>query len=294
MIDFFRIMKRNKFSSFLQKIRFKYRVSILNENTLEESWHVRLSRLSVFIYLFVFTLLTFVLLSFLIYVTPLRHYLPGYGDTGDRAKIIQESMRADSLTRAMELQAGYLEIIKEIVEGKIKPDSVAGLDSVALQQQAQKLIEKSKKEKEFCEKFEDEEKFSLSSMEDNHSGKTAYVFFRPVNGTIVSTFDLSKRRYGISIQTLPNTNVSSVLSGTVIFSGFTFDDEWVIEVQHQDNYISVYKNNDRLLKNVGEVVRAGEPVAITGSAKDKANNGQFYFELWQQGKPVNPQDLIIF
>jgi murein DD-endopeptidase MepM/ murein hydrolase activator NlpD len=287
-------MKRNKFSSFLQKIRFKYRVSILNENTLEESWHVRLSRLSVFIYLFIFTLLTFVLLSFLIYVTPLRHYLPGYGDTGDRAKIIQESMRADSLTRAMELQAGYLEMIKEIVKGEIKPDSVAGLDSVTLQQQAQKLIEKSKKEKEFCEKFEEEEKFSLSTLEDNHSNKTAYVFFRPVNGTISSTFDLSKKRYGISVQTLPNTNVSSVLSGTVIFSGFTFDHDWVIEVQHQDNYVSVYKNNDRLLKNVGDVVRAGEPVAITGSAKGKANDGQFYFELWQQGKPVNPQDVIIF
>ena len=272
MIDFFRIMKRNKFSSFLQKIRFKYRVSILNENTLEESWHVRLSRLSVFIYLFVFTLLTFVLLSFLIYVTPLRHYLPGYGDTGDRAKIIQESMRADSLTRAMELQAGYLEIIKEIVEGKIKPDSVAGLDSVALQQQAQKLIEKSKKEKEFCEKFEDEEKFSLSSMEDNHSGKTAYVFFRPVNGTIVSTFDLSKRRYGISIQTLPNTNVSSVLSGTVIFSGFTFDDEWVIEVQHQDNYF-VYKTMTVCSRML---VKWYEPVnpKYNWFCKDKANNGQ--------------------
>jgi hypothetical protein len=63
------------------------------------------------------------------------------------------------------------------------------------------------------------------------------------------------------------------------FSGFTFDDEWVIEVQHQDNYISVYKNNDRLLKNVGEVVRAGEPVAITGSAKDKANNASFYLNF---------------
>jgi len=35
-------------------------------------------------------------------------------------------------------------------------------------------------------------------------------------------------------------------------------------------------------------------VAITGSAKGKANDGQFYFELWQQGKPVNPQDVIIF
>jgi hypothetical protein len=78
-------------------------------------------------------------------------------------------MRADSLTRAMELQAGYLEIIKEIVEGKIKPDSVAGLDS-SLAATSSEAYRKSKKEKEFCEKLKMKKKFSLSSMEDNHSG----------------------------------------------------------------------------------------------------------------------------
>ncbi len=70
--------KGSKFKSFLQKIRFQYRVSVLNENTLEESWHVRLSRFSVFMFASTFVLLTFILLTILIFTTPIRHYLPGY------------------------------------------------------------------------------------------------------------------------------------------------------------------------------------------------------------------------
>ncbi len=285
-------MKRKKFFSFFQKIRFKYRVSILNENTLEESWHIHLSRLSVFIYLFVFTIITFALLSVLIFVTPLHQYLPGYGDMNLRSKIIQESIRADSLTHAMNLQAAYLEIVKDIIKGNIKPDSVVGVDSAFLQQQAQKLIETSKREKEFTKKFEEEEKFNLTSMESSSTNKKTYVFFRPATGNIVSSFNISKKQYGVALQTLPDAAVSSVLNGIVVFADFTFDNQWVIAVQHEDNYLSIYKNNNRLLKNIGEVVRTGEPIAITGSSRGK--NGQLYFELWQQGKPINPQNIIIF
>ena len=285
-------MKRKKFFSFFQKIRFKYRVSILNENTLEESWHIHLSRLSVFIYLFVFTIITFALLSVLIFVTPLHQYLPGYGDMNLRSKIIQESIRADSLTHAMNLQAAYLEIVKDIIKGNIKPDSVVGVDSAFLQQQAQKLIETSKREKEFTKKFEEEEKFNFTSMESSSTNKKTLVFFRPATGNIVSSFNISKKQYGVALQTLPDAAVSSVLNGIVVFADFTFDNQWVIAVQHEDNYLSIYKNNNRLLKNIGEVVRTGEPIAITGSSKGK--NGQLYFELWQQGKPINPQNIIIF
>ena len=64
--------RTSKFKLFLQKIRFQYRVSVLNENTLEESFHVRLSRLSVLIYGSTMVLLTFIILTILIFLTPLK------------------------------------------------------------------------------------------------------------------------------------------------------------------------------------------------------------------------------
>jgi len=285
--------KTNNLKPFIHKMRFKYRVSILNENTLEESWHARLSRFSVFMFASTLIFLTFIILTILIFATPISRYLPGYGDSGNRSKIIQESMRADSMVQQIDLQKGYMSILKKIITGEIKPDSVASLDSVELKDKAQVMLQKSKHEKEFADKFEAEEKYNLASI-DTKSNEEMYVFFRPTRGVISSSFDLSEQQFGIYIITSPNETVMSVLAGTVVYAAFTFDYGWVIQVQHENNYLSIYKNNTRLLKKVGDEVKAGESIAITGDMSGKKAGSQFYFELWKQGKPVNPEEVIIF
>ncbi|HJV77354.1 MAG TPA: M23 family metallopeptidase [Paludibacter sp.] len=285
--------KTNRLKPFIQKIRFKYRVSILNENTLEESWHVRLSRFSVFMLGSTFVVLTFIILTILIFTTPISRYLPGYGESGNRSNIIQESMRADSLVQQVDLQGGYLDIVKGIIAGKMKPDSIASLDSIALKQRAKILMDKSKREKEFVENFEKEEKYNLASI-DTKPTENSYVFFRPTRGVISSSFNLSEQQFGIYLITSPNESVVSVLGGTVVYAAFTFDFGWVIQVQHENNYLSIYKNNTKLMKKVGDEVKAGQCIAITGDAAGKKTGAQFYFELWKQGKPVDPEEVIIF
>ncbi|MEA4851110.1 MAG: M23 family metallopeptidase [Paludibacter sp.] len=285
--------KRVNLRSFFQKLRFQYRVSVLNENTLEESWHIRLSRLSVLIYASSLIITTFILITILIFTTPIRFYLPGYGESGNRGKIISESMYVDSLLQEIELQSGYLTVLKKVIEGEIKPDSVATLDSAELKKVAVEYLEKSKAEKEFIEKFEREEKYNLSTIQ-SETNQNIYVFFRPTKGVISSSFNLSERQYGINIITSPNESVVSVLAGTVVYAAFTFDFGWVIQVQHEDNYLSIYKNNTRLLKKAGDKVKAGEGIAVTGEKAESKTGTQFYFELWKQGKPVNPEDVIIF
>jgi len=285
--------KTNKLKPFIEKLRFKYRVSILNENTLEESWYIRLSRYSVFMLVSTFILVTFILLTILIFSTPISHYLPGYGETGNRSSIIKESMRTDSLMQQVDLQAGYVDIIKGIITGKMDPDTIASLDSIALRQRARILMEKSKKESAFDEKFEKEEKYNLASI-DTKPTENSSVFFRPTRGVISSSFNLADQQYGIYLITAPNESVVSVLEGTVVYAAFTFDYGWVIEVQHDNNYISIYKNNTRVLKKAGDEVKAGECIAITGDSAGKKAGTQFYFELWKQGKPVNPEEVIIF
>lgn len=149
--------KNIRVKSFFQKLRFRYRVSVLNENTLEESWHIRLSRLSVMVYASVLVLSTFALLALLIYATPIKYYLPGYGDSGNRGKIIAEAMKTDSLVQQVKLQEGYIDILKAIVTGNMKSDSVASLDSAQLKETAHVFVEKSNAEKEFVDNFENEE-----------------------------------------------------------------------------------------------------------------------------------------
>ena len=86
----------------------------------------------------------------------------------------------------------------------------------------------------------------------------------------------------------------SVLEGTVIYAAFTFDFGWVIEIQHENGYISIYKNNTRLLKSTGDMVKAGETIAVTGDEQNVNERKHFYFEVWKQGIPLNPQDVIVF
>jgi len=288
-------MKKSPFhlKSFFQKLKFQYRVSVMNENTLEESWHIRLSRLSVLVYGSSLVLLTFIILTILIFTTPIKYYLPGYGESGSRGRIISESMYIDSLQHQVELQEGYLRIVRKIINGDIKPDSIASLDSTQLKETAHKYLEESKTEKEFIENFENEEKYNLATI-GAETNENIYVFFRPTKGVISTSFNMAEKQYGINMITSPNETVVSVLAGTVIYAGFTFDDGWVIQVQHENNYVSMYKNNTRLLKKAGDNVRAGEGIAITGEAGQNKSGDQFYFELWQQGKPVNPEEVIIF
>lgn len=288
-------MKKKKlnFQNIFHHLRFQYRVSVLNENTLEESWHIRLSRLSVLIYGSSLVLITFILLTILIYTTPIRYYLPGYDEGGNRGGIISESMYVDSLENQIKLQEGYLRMVKAIINGEVKPDSIASLDSAGLNETAHKYLEKSESEAEFVQNFENQEKYNLATLQAQ-SNENIYVFFRPAKGVISSVFNLTEKQYGINLLTAQNETVLSVLAGTVIYSDFTFDSGWVIAIQHENEYVSIYKNNTRLLKKVGDSVRAGEGIAITGNGIDSKTGQQFYFELWHQGKPINPEEVIIF
>lgn len=277
----------------MQRMRFKYRVSITNENTLEETWYTRLSRFSVLIFVTAFFLTTFIILTLIIFITPLRFYLPGFQDSGNRIAMIQQTMRLDSLDKEIRLRDAYLVVLKDNMLGASHTDTVKPLDSIELKERATVVMEKTKREEEFVRKYEETEKYNLGAITPTTSEKM-YVFFRPVSGVVASTFSPKEGEFGIKIITSPQETVKSVLEGRVIYTGYTFDNEWVIQVLHDNEYISIYKNNSRILKQTGDYVKAGESIAITGSEGDKNSNKFFYFEIWKKGNPINPQDVITF
>lgn len=274
-------------------MNFQYRVSVMNENTLEEAWHVRLSRLKVFTFASLLVIITFVLLTFLIIWTPIRYYLPGFSGSDNRVEIINKAMKVDSLLLQMDMHSTYLTVLKSLISGEIIDEDFPLIDSVSLQERAEVLLEKSKAEREFVERYEREEKYNLASLSFKEIENIS-VFFKPVNGVISSSFSMEDLQYGISILTAPNTSVVSVTAGFVVHTAFTFDYGWVIQVQHDDNYLSIYKHNNALLKKPGDNVKAGEVIAFTGEEPGKKIGNHFYFELWRQGRPVNPEEIIIF
>ena len=278
-----------KKKTFIERFRFKYRVSILNENTLEEAWHARMSRMSVFMWTGLLMTFTFVILTLFILYTPLKYYLPGFSDsTSVRSEIMQEAFRIDSLTREMELQSQYVAVVRSIVSGEISVDSIPS-DSILMKERALISLEKSKLEQDFSDKYEDEARYSLPLIASKQDAK-AYSFFKPVNGIVSSKFSAIDDKYYVTFTTEKKESVVSVLMGTVLFTSFTIDNDWVIAVQHKDNYVSIYKNISHLLKKSGDVVKAGEAIAIIESGQTA--NKQFQFEIWKEGVAIDPQDVI--
>ncbi len=280
----------SKHKSLLEKIRFKYRVSILNENTLEEAWHARLSRFSVFVWTCVFFLITFTILALLIFFTPIKRYLPGFEDASVREVVMNELMRVDSLQSALDVQNEYITVMRSLLSGEIQADSIISIDSLTLIQRERISLEKSQAEQEFCAKVEEKDLFNLTQ---STAVTSQYVFFRPVRGVISASFDPLNNQFGIVLATAPDEIVMSVLSGTVVSTEFTLENGWVIAVQHEDDYLSVYKNNSRLLKAKGESVRAGEAIAQVGESEEPSGV-RFEFELWKKGVPVNPEEVIAY
>lgn len=279
--------------SFWKRIRFKYKLSFINENTLEEVWSFRLSQLSVFISLGVFAFSLVAFTAFIIIMTPIRNYLPGYLDVEVRKEIVQNALRADSLERMIEIQNLYLKNVTGIISGTIELDSIREIDSLA-RVDADFEIPRSPEEEEYVKNFEQEEKYNLTVLNTNPLPMDGLFFYKPVNGVISSHYQADIHHFGVDIAAASKESVLATLDGTVMYAGYDPNQGNVIQLQHKNGIVSVYKHNELLLKEPGEQVVAGEAIALVGNTGKLSTGPHLHFELWYNGKPVNPEDFIVF
>ena len=279
--------------SFWKRIRFKYKLSFINENTLEEVWSFRLSQLSVFISLGVFAFSLVAFTAFIIIMTPIRNYLPGYLDVEVRKEIVQNALRADSLERMIEIQNLYLKNVTGIISGTIELDSIREIDSLA-RVDADFEIPRSPEEEEYVKNFEQEEKYNLTVLNTNPLPMDGLFFYKPVNGVISSHYQADIHHFGVDIAAASKESVLATLDGTVMYAGYDPNQGNVIQLQHKNGFVSVYKHNELLLKEPGEQVVAGEAIALVGNTGKLSTGPHLHFELRYNGKPVNPEDFIVF
>lgn len=284
--------KRNL--SFWSNFRFKYKISVINENTLEEVAWIRISKLnglSVFLLVMIFL---FLIASLIVAFTPLRNYLPGYMDVSVRSQIVGNALVTDSIEDMLMKQQMYLANIKDILKGDVSADTVHSIDSIT-QLRADSLMSRTKREEEFRLQYEKDEKYNITNVSMARTDLSGLIFFSPVSGAVIRKFSPETSHYGVDIVVSSVQNVQAVLGGTVIFSGYTADEGYTIIIQHGMDSMSSYKHCGTLLKNVGEQVEAGEVIALTESDLEKTDSDEWlHFELWHKGKAVNPENFILF
>ncbi|MEZ4687825.1 MAG: M23 family metallopeptidase [Bacteroidia bacterium] len=116
--------------------------------------------------------------------------------------------------------------------------------------------------------------------------------YLPVEGKLRNPFDRNSGHYGVDIAARDKAFVRAATAGTVIFSEYSDRDGHVIGITSSDDVVTFYKHNSKTLKGVGEVVSAGEMIAVVGNSGENTNGPHLHFEVWRKGVPVNPLDYF--
>ena len=289
-------MKRNKKNSdFFSKKRSKYKLTFFNESSLEDVWTICFSRFGAIMTAILLIGLIVVAILSVIVGTPVKNLLPGYLKTEERIEMVDKILRVDSLAAEVQRRDAYIKNLASILTGEIKIDSIGQQADSLLSTTTATLLPESKLMANYIKQYEQEEKYTLNVFTPTTpiDGK---LFYPPLKGKIIKAYTPKEGHFGIDIQCPRNTAVSAVLDGTIVSAGYTIDYGYVVYIQHSNNYLSVYKYNSGILKNIGDKVSGGEKIAVTGWEDGKSSKQSCVaeFQLWHMGQSLDPEKYITF
>lgn len=274
-----------------EKLRNKYRLVILNDDTFEEKVSLRLSRLNVFVVAGLSAILLVAGTTLIIAFTPLREYVPGYSSTALKRQSVQNSLKVDSLERQLAFNENYLSIIQGVISGELvefetnTPDTnlTVGSDLESGVSEEDRMLR---------EDVDRESQFDVARDLTPHAAHLNFT--APIKGIVNSNFDADIKHYGVDVLATENEPVLATLDGTVVFSNWSTGQGHVVCVQHADNLFSLYAHNSAILVAVGDRVEAGKAIALIGNSGRETTGPHLHFELWHQGKPLDPEKYIPF
>ena len=277
-------------NNFWKKLLHNYRFVIISDDSFEEKLSIKLNRLNILALFGSFVFVSFFAAMLLITYTPLKEYIPGKSTTEVQKSLIELSMKSDSLEKTLIGRQIYLQNLKKIINGD---DLIVAKKTEKIKNpQAEISFQKSIEDSLLRIVVEGEDKSSITFNKEKNN--EVLMFFTPLNGNITDRFSVKKHHFGIDLVAKEKSRIAAVLEGTVILSNWNSETGYVIVVQHKNDYISLYKHNSVLLKNVGDFVSTGDHIAIIGDSGELSTGPHLHFELWHKGIPVNPENYISF
>jgi murein DD-endopeptidase MepM/ murein hydrolase activator NlpD len=277
----------------LKKLLSKRRIVILNENTFEETFSLKLKLMNVFVLVTLTVIFLIALTTYIIAFTPLREYIPGYASTALKKEAMDLAIKSDSLEKRLAFNNAYIGSIKKVLIGeveyvKLNKDSIKAAEKIVIDEA---LLNASEIEKELREKVIQEDKYNVF---ESAKPKVNFVLFAPVQGKIIQKFSSQNKHLAVKIALSENTAIKAIAPGTILFSDWTPANDYVVIIRHQDGIISVYKNLASATKSQGDVVKSNEVIAISGKTISNTKSSSLHFELWKDGFPIDPTQFINF
>ena len=296
--------KDKKNISFFDKIRYKYRLVIINDDTFEQKTSLKLSKFNIYVWVGTFVLLIVLLVTSIIAYTDLKYYLPGVGKIEVRQKLKELYHTQDSLIEEISTKNLWIGNMQDVLRGDvseltveniedttqtINPDSIdlnyipeldlQLRDEVETQDEINKLNNKI-----VNSVFDDDSFFGEISIKLN--------LMSPIEGVIVQSFSIKDEHFGIDIAGKEQDKIKAIYRGTVIISEWNPETGNVIAIQHPNNMISFYKHNSVNLKKIGTFVDKGDAIAIIGNTGELSSGPHLHFEIWRNGQVQDPTKYI--
>ena len=274
-----------------KKVR-KFRLTLVDAQTHKALWTIHFTKASLLVTEATILVTTFALIFSIIAFTPVRTFIPGYPDAQTKRAAIQNAILADSLENKLKLWEIYASNLRRVLSGEatMDIDSLVNLSKKTFRSDADMI---GKQDSLLREAVMKEEQFELSGKEGRKLPIEGMHFFTPLKGVISQGYDKILHPY-IDITAPENSVVKAALDGSVISAGWNDDTGYTIQIQHDNDIITIYKHNQKLLKKTGDKVSAGTPIALVGSTGSLSTGDHLHFELWYKGEAVNPADYINF
>lgn len=286
--------KRN-LSPIFKQLKNRYRLVVMNDSTFEEKFSLRLTPLGLIILVGSISVFMTAFVTSIIVFTPLREYIPGYGsEVKIRRQLIALTARTDSIAGTMDAKTLYIDNLKRVINGELSSDSLLNKPDPTKQNTVVNL-KPSKEDSILRSQVELQEKRAIARNSDKMQNDiNSLLFFSPLKGSVSSSFNIKQEHYGVDVTAPENEAVKATLDGTVIAAEWNVETGYTMQIQHSNNLISVYKHNATLMKKAGQTVKAGDVVAIVGNSGELTNGPHLHFELWYNGKAIDPQDYLTF
>ena len=291
--------KKSKWQEFRERMKHNYRLVIMTMDSFEEVASYRISLLNVYVLISSIVVVVALLVLTAIAFTPLKKYIPGYGDATKNEAIIEAYHKISELEEILQANQTYENAIHKTLVGdvqtidEVSKETEIHLDSI-------REIPVSDNQKQLHNELQLQEvgntaqqSKSIGFMQKDIPLEQLY-FIAPVNGEVSAGFMPEKDHFGIDILSPKNTAVKAAADGYVFLSDWTLETGNTIGIQHSNNTITFYKHNSVMLKKAGSFVKAGEAVAIIGNTGTLTSGPHLHFELWFKGKPVDASEYIRF
>ena len=244
---------KNENKGFFKKLFNDYKVVVSSEDTFEEKFAFKASKINVFVLMLVYSVILISFTISVVFFTQLRELVPGYSSSDLLSRAIYLTQKTDSLERQIELNNKFYKSIEDVLSGKtdefIERDNIP-IDS-SLNDKNLFSISPNSEDSILRNYVDSQDKFNLTKNELVIENK---MFFSPIKGDITQTFNFEENHFAIDIAADIGTPVKSILDGKILFSEWSVDTGHVIIVDHGDNIVSVYKHNSKSLKAQNDFV----------------------------------------